>query len=503
VGWARVSSVAAVAIAAAVFAAPAPAAVVPPSGGQALTTFPLSNIAIAEGLTPGSRVDVLVRRNGTVIGEALDQLVPAGGALEINHAPERCWDATTPDILAGDAIEVVGAGTSDGIGMTVADVTLNEPSRGENVVATGTTTAPQDQLSVRLVKGAAGHLEAPLDAGTSIEWNGLDYTATFTAPADPLADVEAHVTVGAAVTIAEVLATQACPQPVALNAITSMSRTLVNIANQDSPITVSGVVQPGITVNVNVAGGAAHVAAIALDGTWTATIPAAELAALPQGTSQLTATFAGIGAPAAQTRAITKDTIAPDAPGATPGPGTYATAQAVTLSSPGASVLWTNGPGAPSFVAVAPIPVSSSQTLRALAVDAAGNPSAGGPVEFAYTINAFAGSSAGAPLPLRALVTAKKIKRSKARREGIRLTMQLASGTNVLRIRVYRKRANGVKLLLASGTRAPRKAGLYRTVLKDPLLRKRFNRGSYEVEVTPGTSQSALATPSRAAFRVI
>jgi hypothetical protein len=196
----------------------------------------------------------------------------------------------------------------------------------------------------------------------------------------------------------------------------------------------------------------------------------------------------------------------------------------VTLSSPGASVLWTNGPGAPSFVAAAPIPVSSSQTLRALAVDAAGNPSAGGPVEFAYTIagagggaGAGAGGAAGtgvapaplggasavAPLGLRSLVTASKVKRSKARRQGIRLTMQLASGTNVLRIRVYRRRANGKKVLLASGTRAPDRTGLYRTVLKDPLLRKRLTKGSYEVEVTPGTSQSALATPSRAAFRVI
>jgi hypothetical protein len=193
-----------------------------------------------------------------------------------------------------------------------------------------------------------------------------------------------------------------------------MSRGLVSIANQDSPITVSGVVQPGITVNVNVPGGAVHGAVIALDGTWTATIPAADLAAMAQGASPLTARFAGLGAPAPQTRTIVKDTIAPEAPGAAPAPGTYATAQSVTLSSPGASVLWTNGTGAPSLVASGPIAVTSSQTLRALAVDPAGNPNAAGPVEFAYTITA--GSSVK-PLPLRALVTAKKVKRSKARRE--------------------------------------------------------------------------------------
>jgi hypothetical protein len=210
------SSVAAVALGAAIFAAPAPAAVVAPTGGQALTTFPMSNIAIAEGLTPGSIVDVLVRRNGTVIGQSLDELVGADGAVEINHGPDRCWDTLTPDIRAGDVVEVVGAGTADGIGMTVADVTINAPSRGQNVVATGTSTAPQDQVLVRLVKGTGdAHLEAPADAGTAIQWNGLDYTATFTAPGDPAADVEAHVTVGSAVTIAEAVGVQACPEPVA------------------------------------------------------------------------------------------------------------------------------------------------------------------------------------------------------------------------------------------------------------------------------------------------
>jgi hypothetical protein len=312
----------------------------------------------------------------------------------------------------------------------------------------------------------------------------------------------------------------------------------VNIANQSSPITASGVVQDGITVKVAVSGGPDYDAVVAPDRTWTATIPAADLADLPEGGSQLTATFAGTGAPPAQSRAITKDTIAPAAPVANPEPGTYSTAQSVWLTSPDATVRWTNGAGAPSLDANVPIMVTASQTLRAVAVDAAGNENTGGPVPFAYTItrpqsadagasngtgaiagggavsaivgdteagtaatSPVAGGSSAAPSSLQSLLVAKLIKRSKVRTQGVRLTMRLAASTNVLRIRVYRKRSNGTRLLLASGTRAPRAAGLYRTVLKDPRLRKLLTAGNYEVEVAPGTSQSALAAPSRAAFK--
>jgi hypothetical protein len=531
------------AVGAAIFAAPAHAAVVAPSGSKAMTTFPMSNIAIAEGLNPGTHYDVLVRRNGTIIGQALDQVAPASGALEINHGPDRCWDDLTPDIVAGDVIEFVTAGSSNGIGMTVADISINEPTRGADVVATGRSTAPRAGLLVRLVKGTgASHLEAPGDPKTSITWDAVDtaaYTATFTAPAVPGADIEARIVDGAAVTTAEITGSQACPEPVAVNAMTKLSRRIVNIANQSSPITASGVVQDGITVKVAVSGGPEYDAVVAPDRTWTATIPAADLADLPEGGSQLTATFAGTGAPPAQSRAITKDTIAPAAPVANPEPGTYSTAQSVWLTSPDATVRWTNGAGAPSLDANVPIMVTASQTLRAVAVDAAGNENTDGPVPFAYTItrpqsadagasngtgaiagggavsaivgdteagtaatSPVAGGSSAAPSSLQSLLVAKLIKRSKVRTQGVRLTMRLAASTNVLRIRVYRKRSNGTRLLLASGTRAPRAAGLYRTVLKDPRLRKLLTAGNYEVEVAPGTSQSALAAPSRAAFKV-
>jgi hypothetical protein len=510
---------------AAVFAAPAPAAITPPGAAQAITTFPDSNIVIGEGL-PAGDVDVQVLRGGTVIGEAAGVPAP-GGVVEINHGPDVCWDNnSTPDIVAGDVIRIL-TGANDGIEMTVADVSLTGVTRGTDVVATGRTTAPAGALLVRLVKGAGGsHLEAPGAPNTSLTFDPADaaaYTATFTAPAAPGADVETRVVDGTAVTIAELVGTQACAQPVATNAMTALSRTTVNIANQGTPIAVSGVVQPGISVAVSVPGGPQRPATVGTGGAWTAAIPAGDLAGLGQGAHQITATFSGTDAPGPQSRTITKDTIAPAAPGATPGPGRYTTTQFVTLSGEG-TVRWTNGAGVPSNAFTAPIGVASPQTLRAIAVDAAGNES--GVAPFAYDIvpapaggGAAGGGAAGggagaapvAPITIGASTTAlslkslsvnSRMKRSTVRKQGVRLVMRLTEGTSALRIRVYRKKRNGTKSLLATGTRAPSAAGLYRTVLKDPRLRKNLTAGSYEVEVTPGTSTSNLGTPARYAFKV-
>jgi hypothetical protein len=525
--WGRVAPAAAIALGAAIFAAPAPAAVTAPTGAQALTTFPDSNIAIAEGLRAGDRLDVLVRRGGTVIGQALNRVVPPGGALEVNHGPDSCWEDVTPDIAAGDEIEFVATGTADGIGMRVGDVTVQAPQSagGDTVTVQGTSTEPVATLVARIRDIGAGRnrLEASSD-GTldgDLEYTGgTTWTATYTG-VDNVDEVlagaaEGHVVAGNAVTIAEVGGVQACPEPIAANAMTGLSRTTVNIADQGTPITVSGVAQPGITVALSAGGRAVPVQDGG--GTWTATITAGDLAALPQGASAVTATFSGAGAPGPQTRTITKDTIAPDAPAATPGPGTYTTTQFVTLSSPGATVRWTNGPGAPSTAFTQPIAVSSSQTLRAIAVDPAGNESRA-LVAFAYVIQgapAVGGTTTGGggvltpvtvgasttKLALKSLSVNSRMRRSTVRRQGVRLVMRLADGTGALRIRVYRRKRSGTKTLLATGTRAPRAAGLYRTVLKDPRLRRNLTPGSYEVEVTPGRSLADLGTPARYAFKV-
>ncbi len=528
---------------AAAFAAPANAAIVAPPGdpGVAMTVFPGSNIAIADGL-PAGTVDVLVLRNGTVIGEAQDVAV-SGGTVEINHTPDVCWDTITPDILAGDVIQVLTA-PGDGWEMTVGNATINPPTVvGNDVTATGTVvlTAAQEFL-VRLVKGAGdSHIEAPLDPGTDITFGPGDaYTASFTNVAAPNADIEARVVEGGAVTIAETAATQACPEPVAATAMTALSRDSVNFATRNQAITVSGVVSGDHTVRVRVGGGGAQDATLNGDGTWTFPITAADVLALPEGPTVVTAEFAGTAAPPDQTRTIVKDTVAPVAPTATPAPGTYATAQSVTLTPEAGSIArYTNDgsvPNAASLPASGPIPVTATQTLRAVSFDGVGNPS---PVAtFAYVIAAPAGQNTGgaqtgggqagggapaatladvagagagagtttaapAKLALKKLSTAARVKRSVARLRGIGLKMELPDGTNVVKINIYRKAAGGKLKLISSGFKAPSRSGAYSVRQNHAALKRLLTVGSYEVQVTPGASRTDLGTTKKASFKIV
>jgi hypothetical protein len=94
------------------------------------------------------------------------------------------------------------------------------------------------------------------------------------------------------------------------------------------------------------------------------------------------------------------------------------------------------------------------------------------------------------------------MKQRKAQKSGIRLSMRLAAGTEIVRINIYRRTAHGLKLL-STGYRAPSAAGLYRVTQNHAKLRRLLTRGSYEVQVTPGYGKSELGTTSRASFKVV
>ncbi|MEA2149829.1 MAG: hypothetical protein QOD69_1659 [Solirubrobacteraceae bacterium] len=110
-------------------------------------------------------------------------------------------------------------------------------------------------------------------------------------------------------------------------------------------------------------------------------------------------------------------------------------------------------------------------------------------------------SASRKPLVLRRLGMAKTIKRATARRQGLRLHMELLPGTEVVKINVYR-RSHGRLILLSSGLRTPGKIGLYKVRQRHPALRRLLKVGVYEVHVTPGRSRTDLGTSSKFAFRV-
>jgi hypothetical protein len=106
-------------------------------------------------------------------------------------------------------------------------------------------------------------------------------------------------------------------------------------------------------------------------------------------------------------------------------------------------------------------------------------------------------------LTLKSLGGALRIKRSKAFRNGLRLTVRVEDGTETLKINIYR-RVGATRKLLSSGFK-PAGTGSLLHVSQSHLALRRALRvvGRYEVEVTPGRSRDDLGTTKKFSFRVV
>jgi len=515
---------------------------------------------------------------------------PDGGGLELNHGPAGepipgdCWENRVPDVLPGDTIRVAHAGGEDSIVVDDIDILRAPRLVGEDVVVEGIARdgagnpIPVAVLDSGEVRNPASRVRATATkveriAGTTDRWRAT-YELDPADPATPAYGVFRNdngvglaaqrdailtgehaigyghpiVPLAAVIQIVDGIggggAAAGCPTdiPFERNSIQGADRTAITIANQDEPLVVNGLAASDVT--------AAGDVAITVDGeevpatvsvntgarTWRAQIAPADIPAT-DGTVTIAADFPGsafdtIDGARITTLALTKDTVAPGAPTANPPAGTYEGARNVTLSGEdGATIRYTNNAGAPtatSLLASGAIPVTASQTLRAIAFDAVGNPSAVTTLGYVITqprpqapvtgsgtagvgvtvttgVGAPAAAGAGAAkarLSLSSLTVSTSMSRRNARRNGLRVAMRLKPGTKVVRLRVYRKNRNGTRTLLAQRFRVPRASGLYRVRLQDPTLRVALRPGSYEIEATPGASRSALGTSSRAAFKV-
>jgi hypothetical protein len=107
-------------------------------------------------------------------------------------------------------------------------------------------------------------------------------------------------------------------------------------------------------------------------------------------------------------------------------------------------------------------------------------------------------------LSVSRLALAQRISITRLRVQGLRVSMRLQEGTNVVRIAVYRAR-NGKRSgrALFVTTRAPRSAGLYRVTLRDRSLLRKLKTGRYVMEVRAGQSPALLGGASRRLFQVV
>jgi len=398
--------------------------------GSNISVFPDRDMVVAVGYQEGEELTIQVLRDGVVIGQTVGPAAatPEGVGLEVNHGPVGaplpgdCWTNYTPDIVGGDVIRVSTARGVDT--MTVADVEFV----GGTYLGVDGTGATTNEVKVDITGTAAagaavefrrdkptprfrrGPLPPRLNTATGL------YTATFTPSTatseeglttEQQRDIALNEASWAAVvdditetTLAELGEPggvgPGCTGSADPNAVAGGYQEPINITSGD--IILSGTAREGVaSVSITVGSLTAKEATLSTNvtgvKTWSVPFTKAELMTLPDGNITVRSTFDGL---AGTNRTILKDTVAPAAPTPSPAPGTYPTAQSVTLNKPAGETLskihWEIGP--PTTTVADPdqfstpyttqIAVTSSQTIKARVIDPAGNLGAVG--TFAYRI---------------------------------------------------------------------------------------------------------------------
>jgi hypothetical protein len=117
-----------------------------------------------------------------------------------------------------------------------------------------------------------------------------------------------------------------------------------------------------------------------------------------------------------------------------------------------------------------------------------------------------AAASARSPLRITRLRTTHRMSRARVLRRGLRFSMRLPQGTEILKIAVYRTRSGKViRKPVWLGFRVVGRippSGLYRIRLDSRALRQRLKAGLYQVNITPGLSKRDLGRTSTTRIRI-
>lgn len=421
--------------------------------GKNIGVFHNLDFIAAFGYPVGEKLTIDVYRGDTRIATAsgpaveVNEGLPLNGALEVNHGPEGppapgdCWTDYTPDVLPGDRVVVTDAsgGTDE---VFVDNITINpegpqlDPLTGDITIrGTASYGAAGEAIPVALLDSGDLRLgsdyratpdEVAVDSTVENGWKatyrqdqngeynwyknpaGLDSEQQkqaildgdhamgygHVAPLPPETQLVEGIGGGGPALGCENLAPAAGG-----NAMSVVSPDSFNQATAvGGNVAVSGVIQDTVDVSLslNDPNNTVPVTENA-NGTWTATIPAANL---QEGDNTLTAAFSG-AVTKSQTKKVTLDTTAPSFnQSLVRTSGTYNGAFDVSLNTndPNATIFYTRDGTNPATsnsrvrYQGGPIRINTGQTLfRAVAFDAVNNAS----VELSrqYTVRAATSTS--------------------------------------------------------------------------------------------------------------
>ena len=526
----RYAPVAAALIGSAAFAAPAGAQA--PVGAPVVPTIQVTYNTADVFIGNLTATTVSVKRGAASLATGTVDGDPVAGEFGVNSfhlalagVPTGCWNSFTPQILPGDVVTVAGQDP-----ITIPDITAEPPVvQGNSIVVHGTLGAGVDPslVSVQLHPAGGGKfaggvgssggqfLDSSVQRGfvATFTTAGSSYTATFSglgdqfamaaasdavvefnpaalAAVDPavaqLVDYEAGATPGPA---------PGCGAAYAPNEAKTASRSMISSANAGD-LTVTGVSQPGASATgVTLIDSAGHTVSGTASGagTWSSTIPASSLASLADGPIKVGSTYS-IGAGKTVTGLLSKDTTAPSAVTASVASGVYTATQNVALKSNDGTIRYTtdgSDPSASSQSYSGPISVAKSQSIKAVAIDGAGNAS---PVsQFDYAINPprVLAPSAPARLPrlkIESLSFTKKVSLRSARSRGFAAIIYAPEGAKIAHIRILK----GAKVIQTINRKISRDGVIEVRMPSTKSLRRKLRRGNYRVEIQVGQNLTNL-----------
>ncbi|CAI9388300.1 Ig-like domain-containing protein [Citrobacter sp. T1.2D-1] len=273
----------------------------------------------ASGAAAGDAVTVTVNgKNYTTVVDAAGNWsvgVPAADISALNDG------TTTITVTVTNAAGNSGSATHD-VEVNTATVTL-----AVDTIAVDDVINALEAGSDLIISGTSGQL--PAGTIVTMMLNGQSYTATVqangtwtvTVPAADVAQlgdgqrytvsVTAQDSAGNSASASSLVSVDTSAPVVTINTISADD--VLNAAEQQQPLTIQGntSAEPGQVVTIT-AGGQSWTAVVAADGTWSVTVPAADLAGLSEGALIVTATVSDkAGNESQTTHNVTVDTTAP------------------------------------------------------------------------------------------------------------------------------------------------------------------------------------------------